>query len=353
MIMVMLEADDVINKTTLSRFEVLGKEFDKLEGVERVISPLDAQSIAMQDGFLLMDPLFETLPESQEDCENLKSKIGSNSMAKTFFSEDDFSVISMMLIMNTAYSDDLLVGKLDSVIAQNPGSEEVLMGGLPFIRYSIGKNINKDLIVLLPIALILMVLILYASFKEKRGFLLPFSVVVMSLLFSFGVMALLGWQISLITVLLPIMLIAIANNYGIHMISRYQELSIANEKMSMAQISLQIYTDLKRPIIVTALTTIGGILGLLTHTMVPAAQIGVLAALGIGFALMASIWFIPALLSYFKPLNSTKIARKKKYPLAERWLDKISKLVTSYPKRVVWAAIFLSVIGAAGIYYPS
>lgn len=351
MIMVMLEADDVINKTTLSRFELLGEEFDKLEGVERVISPLDAQSIAMQDGFLLMDPLFETLPESQEDCENLKSKIGSNSMAKTFFSEDDFSVISMMLIMNTSYSDDLLVGKLDSVIAQNPGSEEVLMGGLPFIRYSIGKNINKDLIVLLPIALILMVFILYASFKEKRGFLLPFSVVVMSLLFSFGVMALLGWQISLITVLLPIMLIAIANNYGIHMISRYQELSIANDKMSMAQISLQIYTDLKRPIIVTALTTIGGILGLLTHTMVPAAQIGVLAALGIGFALMASIWFIPALLSYFKPLNSNKIARKKKYPLAERWLEKISRVVTSYPKRVVWAAVLLSVIGAAGIYF--
>lgn len=351
MIMIMLEHEDVINHATLTRFEVLGEEFDKLEGVERVISPLDAQSIAMQDGFILMDPVFETLPENQADCEKLKSKIATNSMAKTFFSEDDFSVISMMLIMNTSYSDDLLVSQIDSVIALNPGSEEVLMGGLPYVRYSIGKNINKDLAVLLPIALILMVFILYASFKEKKGFLLPFSVVVMSLLFSFGVMALLGWKISLITVLLPIMLIAIANNYGIHMIARYQELSIADEKLSMAQICKQIYTDLKRPIIVTALTTIGGILGLLTHTMVPAAQIGVLAALGIGFALMASIWFIPAFLSYFKPLDSSKIARKKKFPLAERGLDRISRLVTTYPKRIVWVTVMLSVIGAAGINF--
>ena len=351
MVMVMFMAEDVINKATLTRFEMLGEEFGKLDGVERVISPLDAQSIAMQDGFLMMDPLFETLPDSPADCEDLKLRIAGNSMAKTFFSEHDFSVISMMLIMNTAYSDDLLIGQIDSVLLQNPGAEEVLLGGLPYVRYSIGKNINKDLVVLLPIALVLMVFILYTSFKEKRGFLLPFSVVVMSLLFSFGVMALLGWQISLITVLLPIMLIAIANNYGIHMIARYQELSIADDKLPMAQISKQIYTDLKRPIIVTALTTIGGILGLLTHTMVPAAQIGVLAALGIGFALLASIWFIPAFLSYFKPLDSSKIARKKKYPLAERWLNRISRLVTTYPKRVVWGAALLSLIGAAGIFF--
>lgn len=351
MIMVMLEAEDVINHATLTRFELLSNEFDKLEGIEQVISPLDAQSIATQDGFIMMDPLFEILPESPADCESLKSKIAVNNMAKSFFSKDDFSVISMMLIMNISFSDDHLIDKIDSVLQVNPGSEEVLLGGLPYVRYSIGKNINKDLVVLLPIALILMVFILYASFKEKKGFLLPFSVVVMSLIFSFGVMALLGWQISLITVLLPIMLIAIANNYGIHMIARYQELSSGDEKLSMVQICKQIYTDLKRPIIVTALTTIGGILGLLTHTMVPAAQIGVLAALGIGFALMASIWFLPALLSYFKPLDSSKIARKKKYPLAEKWLERISRLVTTYPKRVVWTAAVLSIVGAAGIFF--
>lgn len=351
MIMVMLEAEDVVNPATLTRFEALSEELDNLEGVERIISPLDAQSISNEDGFLMMDPLFETFPESQADCEILKSRIVNNTMASTFFSKDDFSVISMMLIMNTAYSDDILVSQIDSVIALHPGSEEVFLGGLPFMRYSIGKNINKDLAVLLPIALLLMVFILYASFKEKKGFLLPFLVVVMSLLFSFGVMALLGWQISLITVLLPIMLIAIANNYGIHMIARYQELASGEEKLSMAEICKQIYTDLKRPIIVTALTTIGGILGLLTHTMVPAAQIGVLAALGIGFALMASIWFLPALLSYFKPLDMSRMARKKKFPLAERWLDKAGRMVSTYPKRVVIAAAVLSVVGAAGIYF--
>ena len=100
-----------------------------------------------------------------------------------------------------------------------------LLGGLPFVRYSITENISHDLIILLPVALLLMVLMLYFSFREWKGVFLPFIVVIMSMIVSFGVMALLGWQISLITILLPIMLIAIANNYGIHMIALYQELA--------------------------------------------------------------------------------------------------------------------------------
>jgi hydrophobe/amphiphile efflux-3 (HAE3) family protein len=351
MILVMLETEDVINFSSLTRLEFLAQELEKLEGIDRCISPFDAQSISTQDGFLVMDPLFDTIPDNQEGYEVLKSKIRANSMASPFFSKDDFSVASFMLIKDSYISDDLLINQLDSVINVYPGGEEVFLGGLPYVRYSISQYINKDLAVLLPLALLLMVLMLFISFKEWKGVFLPFLVVIMSMAFSFGVMALLGWQISLISVLLPIMLIAIANDYGIHMIARYQELATGDKSLSMIEISRQIYHDLKRPIIVTALTTIAGILGLLTHTMVPAAQMGVLAAIGIAFALMLSIWFLPALLSYFKPVTEVRKVGKKRKVSAERWLQKISKLVTIYPKKVVIVSAFLGILGAAGIYF--
>ncbi|MFO7668904.1 MAG: MMPL family transporter [Bacteroidales bacterium] len=351
MVMVMMHTEDVVNYSTLTRLGLLARELGNLDGIDRCISPFDAQSITTRDGFLVMDPIFETIPESTAELEILKSKIRSNKMASSFFSEGDFSVVSLMLIIDSRESDDLLINQIDSVINANPGSEEVLLGGLPYVRYSISENINRDLAVLLPIALALMIFMLYASFKEWKGVILPFLVVIMSLIFSFGVMALLGWQISLISVLLPIMLIAIANDYGIHMIARYQELARDNESLSMIHICKQIYRDLKRPVIVTAFTTIGGILGLLTHTMVPAAQMGVLASIGIGYALLLSIWFLPALLSYFKPIRRVRIAKKRKVVSAERWLEKISKLVTTYPRQVIMAAAFLGILGAAGIFF--
>ena len=351
MVMVMLHTEDVVNYATLARLGLLAETFGEIDGIDRCISPFDAKSISTKDGFIVMQPLLDTLPENEEACEVLKSKIRDNRMSSPFFSSHDFSVVSLMLIKASDISDDQFIQKIDSVVLLHPGKEEVLLGGLPYVRYSISADINKDLAVLLPIALLLMVLMLYASFKEWKGVLLPFIVVIMSLIFSFGIMSLLGWQISLISVLLPIMLIAIANDYGIHMIARYQELARGQVSPSMIEICRQIYRDLKRPIIVTALTTIGGILGLLTHTMVPAAQMGVLAALGIGYALILSMWFLPAVLSYLKPINKVEISRKRKFVSAERWLQRVSKLVTIYPRQVVIASAILGILGAAGIYF--
>jgi len=291
MVLVMMQAPDVVNHSTLSRLKVLKEELGNLDGIDRCISPFDAQDISIQDGYMIMDPLLDTIPESQEECELLKAKIADNSTASPFFAVDDFTVVSLMLMKNLEVSNELLIEKIDSVVHSHPGPEEVLMGGMPYIRYSINKNINKDLLVLLPVALLLMIIMLFTAFREWKGVLLPFIVVIMSLILSFGTMALLGWKISLITVLLPIMLIAIANNYGIHMIARYQELAQVDSQLTMLQMSKQIYADLKKPIILTGVTTIGGILGLLTHTLVPAAQIGILASIGIAFALMLSIWF--------------------------------------------------------------
>jgi len=350
MVLVMMQAPDVVNHSTLSRLKVLKEELGNLDGIDRCISPFDAQDISTEDGFMIMDPLLDPLPESQEDCEVLKAKIAENSTALPFFAKDDFSVVSLMLMKNLDVSNELLIEKIDSVVGIHPGPEEVLLGGMPYVRYSINKNINKDLGVLLPVALILMIIMLYAAFREWKGVLLPFVVVIMSLILSFGVMALLGWKISLITVLLPIMLIAIANNYGIHMIARYQELAQGDSQLTMLQMSKQIYRDLKKPIILTGVTTIGGILGLLTHTLVPAAQIGILASIGIAFALILSIWFLPAMLSYLKPTIRKKAIKKEKLMLAGRLLNHASRWVTNYPKRVIIISSIVSLIGIGGIF---
>jgi len=350
MVLVMLQAPDVVNHSTLSRLKVLKEELGNLDGIDRCISPFDAQEISIQDGFMIMDPLLDTIPESQADYEVLKSKIAENTMASPFFAVEDFSVVSLMLMKNLEVSNKLLIEKIDSVVISNPGPEEVLLGGMPYVRYSINKNINKDLAVLLPVALMLMIIMLYTAFRERKGVLLPFVVVVMSLILSFGVMALLEWKISLITVLLPIMLIAIANNYGIHMVARYQELAQGDSQLTMLQMSKQIYADLKLPIILTGVTTIGGILGLLTHTLVPAAQIGVLASLGIAFALMLSIWFLPAMLSYLKPTIRKKTVRKKRSISLDQLLIQSSRWVINHPKKVIIISSLVSLLGMGGIF---
>ena len=142
MVLVMMQAPDVVNHTTLSRLKVLKEELINLEGIDRCISPFDAQVVSTQDGFMIMDPLLDPLPESQEEYEVLKAKITGNSTASPFFATEDFSVVSLMLMKNLEVSNTQLIQKIDSVILAHPGSEEVLLGGMPYVRYSINENIN-------------------------------------------------------------------------------------------------------------------------------------------------------------------------------------------------------------------
>ena len=114
-----------------------------------------------------MEPFLNTIPSDPAACEALKLKIASNRMASRFFSLEDFTIVSLILIKDSQYPDDLLIHDIQEVINNHPGPEEVLMGGLPFVRYSISENINHDLIILLPVALLLMVLMLYFSFRES------------------------------------------------------------------------------------------------------------------------------------------------------------------------------------------
>jgi len=349
MILVMLQNDNVVNYKTLKRLYNIAEDVKLLEGIDRSISPFDAQEIAIEDGLMVMEPFLSDLSERTFESKVVMDNLESNRMASSFFSKDR-SLVSIVLTKNTK-TTDTVIDAIKEIIKKNHGNEEVLIGGLPFIRYSIAGNIQKDLIVLLPIALLLMIGMLFFSFREWRGVFMPFVIVVMSIILAFGVMAAFGWEISLFSILMPIMIIAIANDYGIHLIARYQELSRNSEQLSMKEICKQIYGDLYKPILITGLTTIGGILGLLTHTMIPAAQLGVLTAIGIGFALLLSIWFLPALLSYFKlKKRANKVKTSKRAPL-DIWLNRIGAWVTHYPKRIVMGAILISGIGILGVFF--
>lgn len=349
MIMVMLQKEDVVNVATLNRLKVLATDLGQIKGIDRVISPFDAQETFFEDGIMSVRPFFEHIPDNPADYDSLKKRIVTNNLTSRFFSED-FSLVSVVLIKNTK-TPDKIIEDVKEVIQKHPGTEEVLIGGLPFIGYSIAGNIQSDLVVLVPIAMILMIGMLYFSFKEWKGVFMPFVIVAMSIILSFGLMAFLGWQISLFSILMPIMIIAIGNDYSIHLIARYQELAREQEALSMKQICKQIYIDLKRPILITGFTTIGGVLGLLTHTMVPAAQLGVLTAIGISFALVLSIWFLPAMLSYFKPKRVTKKYAQINKTLINRVLNLFGRWITIHPKRVVLISTLVTAISVSGVFF--
>ncbi len=172
------------------------------------------------------------------------------------------------------------------------------------------KDVRNDGLILIPAALIIMLLILKLTLGEWRSVLMPFSVVVLSTLISMGLIPLLGWKMSVLTLLVPILLVGIANNYGIYLVARYQEIQLENPEISKSSMLNELLQSLNMPILFSGLTTIAGILGLLTHSVIPARQVGILAASGVTMALLMSLLLIPALIYLRNPMTDAKNGKK-------------------------------------------
>ncbi|MCT4589459.1 MAG: MMPL family transporter [Carboxylicivirga sp.] len=349
-VMLILNSEDnILNAKSYHRLEQLTIKLKELDGIENCLSILDAIEFNYVDGFSEINPLISDIPNNLAEKDFLKRKILKNPMGKRFVS-DDFKATAIILTKSNAIADNVLIPSIEKVIDTTPGKEEIYVGGLSYIRQSIKSYIKSDLVFLLPLALILMIVMLYFSFREWKGVILPFLIVILSIILSFAIMAVMHWEISLISVLLPIMLIAIANDYGIHLINLYQEKAQANSSASMKEIAIEIFQELKKPIIITALTTIGGMLGLLSHDMPPAAELGLLSAAGIGIALILSLYLIPLILAFAKRKRSAKAPSKPQHSFVDQVLECFTQWVTKYNLRVILVFTLVSLISIAGLF---
>ncbi|MEA3391479.1 MAG: MMPL family transporter [Candidatus Marinimicrobia bacterium] len=352
LIVVVLETDDVLDPTTLKRVKTLTRVFQRHGDIERVTSLYTLKQIKNENGAMIVDPAVKRTPISMEARETLRTDLRSNTLAYGTVVSGDFTKTAILLTPKKNIDDNDLVQKIEVILQEVGGSEKIYTGGLPVVNATIIKDIFKDVVYLLPIGFIFMTAMLYFAFKQMRGVLLPFGAVLMAIILSFGLMPLLGWKIAIVTILMPVILIAVANDYGIHMVAKYNELLEAHPEWSKKELARQTFNSLKYPILITGITTVVGILGLFVHIIVHARQLGLLASLGITWAVALSLLFIPATLSYLPKRTPKKKIRNGKHQkrLLDKLLPKLSRFIIGHPKKIVIISLLLSLIIALGIF---
>ena len=348
-LMIIFGAPDVLDGETLLRLRSINDSLWRYSQVDDIISVFESKYIRGEHGAMLVDPVVRRIPSSEGQKEALRSEIIDNPFAWKLLVSEDFTYTLMLVNPAEGVPDDELVGLVTDILERVPGSEEVWLGGMPYLRFEIQKLALRDLAFLFPAGLLIMLLFLYLSFREARSVLLPFSVVCLSTIFAMGLMPLMGWEFSMIAVLVPIMMIAVANNYGVHIVARYQEINALEPDLSMKEIVDRVMSALTKPIILTALTTIFGILGLAAHIMLPAGQIGIASAAGIAFALLLSLLYIPAVMSMLKKGSVHRSFRGERKSVVDRLLAWSGRITTRSTWQVIAVFLLFLVIAGAGI----
>ena len=353
MLMVILSSDDVLAPETLIRAKSLSKQMKRVKGVDKVLSLFELKDIKGEGGAMIVEPAVRRIPRTEKQREELREEIVRNDMVYGSVISKDFTITAVIALLETDVSDKDIVSEINRLIRDNPGKEEVAIGGLPNWRFHVTQSIQKDLRQFLPLGILIMLIFLFACFRQLRGVLLPFLVVVMSILVSIGLIPILGWKIHVVTVILPVMLIAIANDYGIHLIARYQEYNVEGNLYTSKELAKKIFQSLSKPVLLTGLTTVAGMLCLLGHIIVAARQLSILSASGIVFALAASLLFIPSMVS-FLPKSKTVIREtenpEKRRPL-ERLLRLFGLIVSKEPKKIIVLSLVLASVVSLGIFF--
>lgn len=348
-ILIIFKSDDVLESKTLNRIYQINNELIYSELVDDVMSLFETKYIRGEDGAMLVDPAIKFLPENDDEREQLRQELVDNPLAYELMVSDDFKYTSIILSANEGVSDEEIFDFILTTLDDNPGNEEVYLNGLPYLRYEVQSMATRDIAILMPLGLIIMLIFLYLSFKERRGVLLPFTVVVMSIILAIGLMPLLGYDLSLVAVLIPIMMIAIANNYGVHIVVRYQELNAKNPDWTMVQIVTEALKQLSKPILLTGLTTIIGVMGLIVHIMLPAKQMGIVSSIAIGFALVLSLLFIPAIMIKMKKGKPIKAYTKGKKSIVDKLLKWSASIAINNPRRVIYIFVSFMILAGLGI----
>ena len=219
-IMLLFEREDIINEESLTRIKKIDRLLKRVKGIQKTTSLFGANRIYGEEGVMYVEPTVRRIPGSEKQREELRSVIMENDMVYKVMVSDDFKATAVLVTLEEDANEDDVFARIYSILEEHPGSEKLHFGGLPYLRQAIDKDIKRDGMILIPIALVLMLIFLYLVFRQWRGVWLPFLVVVMSALLGISMIPILGWKFYIISLLVPILLIAVANDYGIHMIAK-------------------------------------------------------------------------------------------------------------------------------------
>ncbi len=176
-----------------------------------------------------------------------------------------------------------------------PAGAEVTVSGNPAVYASVIDVLSLFLLLIPPVVMVLLVATFYANVGDRRLSLLALVPALLGSLWTFGLLSLLGREIDIVTVIVPIFVLVMGSADGLHFVTHFQDVS--QELPDQRDRVVSTLREVGVPMILTTISTAAGFLSLLAADIRPIRQLGVFAAIGITFAGIISFFALPAILT--------------------------------------------------------
>lgn len=345
-IIIMISFDkDVFDRDVIKFIRNLSKVIKEEEGIMNVLSLTEAEDIKSTPNGIVIEKIFTEGNLSDEDLRKIRDHIMSRESFKGSLVSSDGKSINIIALPDPNLKADEIGKKIRSKVEEyikSSGTEcNVYFGGTPMILNSISKLVVDDISKLVPFVSLVVLLTLLLSFRTTVGTFLPLTTVLISCAIGMSIMGFLGYPLTTFGVAIPVVLIAVGNAYAIHVINEYYEKLITNQKDPLISTMTRVFI----PILMSGLTTIASFISIgIGNDMNSTKNFATISALGVTFATLLTLTFVPATLSLIK-LKVPTLKKEK-----NRFLKILSRFIFRYKSIVLLIFVVISILSV--IFIP-
>jgi len=351
----------VFEKEFLQRIRDFSNAVEDLELVKSVNSIMSTQYITGDsESIIVSDLVPDDFTGTSDEIAELKRRIASWDLYRGSLVSGDLSATQLLVTLDLMSIDSCTppvarcLARIKTIANDIfAGEAEVYFAGQAVLNATINESIIADNVLLLPLAVFVVLGLLFLSFRRLIFVVLPISTALLSVVWTVGLAAMFGVKLSTITTIMPIILIAVGHAYGIHVITHY--VKDIREKVLTAEEHRTIVLDLMRkmmkPVFLAAITTITGFMSFCFTSIIPMREFGYYTSVGVFAVFALTVLFIPAMLLLRGPgkvIKQEKFEEQTEDHISSRIADVFLSIVRK-KKTVLVCTIFLIMISFYGI----
>ncbi len=285
----------------------LSTKIKSLNGIEEVVSLGRIYELVRNDSTHKFDfkPVVTKLPASQAELDSIKNRIYHLPFYNglIFNKESNATIMAITLRkaeLNSKSRDIILKSIMDEVDAFGKKNNiEVHYSGLPFIRTQISYIVEHEMKIFVILALLIASIMLFIFFRSFKAVIFPMLIVFIGLIWAMGIIALFGYKITILTSIIPPLVIIIVVENCIFLLNKYHHEFQAhgNKVKALSRIVMRVgYATL-----MTNLATATGFASFIETRNKMLVEFGIVSSINILVVFLLTLFLIPIFFSYLDP----------------------------------------------------
>jgi predicted RND superfamily exporter protein len=378
--LITVAAPEIFDESFLAAFQRFHRELEEnIPYLKDVTSLINIRNTRGEGDTLYVEDLLKDWPDKGIDLEVLKKRVKETPMYTSNIITADYKIAAIVIETEASIEDadqkeesiefgfEDSVGKskptglasarhymdakesrevVEAVNAivdkyQRPDFKIIFTGGTVIVD-TFNRITASDMWWLSAVGVCIIIFFLSILFQRASGVVFPVVIVLLSLLTTFGFMAIFNSPITIMTVVIPSFLLAVGVGDSVHILAIfYRDYQKTKNKVDSIAYALE-HSGLA--VLMTSLTTAAGLLSFSTAELVTIAEMGRFAAAGVIIAFFYTVTLLPALIAIVPVETKPERVDAKTEKRMDAFLLFFAKTSTKFPKQILVIALIFFIV---------